>query len=356
MSRKLPHLLMILAFMLIVSLPLIPPLPAPAQLWQADCTTQTGLPLACWLKAWVKIPSTFNTNFSDHYRLHQQEVNLLESARLYLLNEKTFPNVLIGKEDWLYYTGENNIQDYECTMPFTKAELAAIRERLLAWNERLQQRGIRFYVVIAPNKESIYPQYLPDRVQAGVRACRIDQVLAELQDAPLNVLDLRSPLQRAAQTAQVYHRTDTHWNSTGALVAAQTILARSQKDFPDLGVPSAEDYTREIREHSGDLAGFLPRDARFVEREAFLVPLQPSAVVFEEGSGGTAVSSIAGSDLPRAVIFCDSFADALKPYLSEHFSRAVYSRSFNLDFDLIEREQPDIVIFEVAQRYLTVLR
>ncbi len=69
--------------------------------------------------------------------------------------------MLIGKEDWLYYTGENNIQDHECTMPFTKTELAAIRERLLAWNERLQQRGIRFYVVIAPNKESIYPQYLP---------------------------------------------------------------------------------------------------------------------------------------------------------------------------------------------------
>jgi hypothetical protein len=39
----------------------------------------------------VKIPSTFNAYFSDHYRLHQQEVHLLESVRLYLLNEKTFP-------------------------------------------------------------------------------------------------------------------------------------------------------------------------------------------------------------------------------------------------------------------------
>ena len=356
MSRKLSNLLMILAFLLIVSIPLIPPLAAPAQLRQADCPAQAGLPLACWLKAWVKIPSTFNAYFSDHYRLHQQAVDLLESARLYLLNEKTFPNVLIGKEDWLYYTGENNIQDYECTIPFTGAELAVIRERLLGWNERLQQHGIRFYVVIAPNKESIYPQYLPDQVQAGVRACRIDQVMQKLQNTSLNVLDLRSPLQSAAQTAQVYHRTDTHWNSTGALIASQTILARIQKDIPDVRVPIAEEYTSEIRDHSGDLAGFLPRDTRFVEREAFLVPLQPSAVVFEEGSDGTAVSSIPGSDLPKAVVFCDSFSDALKPYLSEHFSRVVYSRSFDLDFYLIEREQPEVVIFELAQRYLTVLR
>ncbi len=56
------------------------------------------------------------------------------------------------------------------------------------------------------------------------------------------------------------------------------------------------------------------------------------------------------------MIFCDSFADALKPYLSEHFSRVVYSRSFDLDLGLIDNEKPDVVIFELAQRYLTVLR
>ena len=356
MSRKLPDLLLTIAFILIVFIPFFSPLPPSSKLFAQDCSTQTGFSIACWLKNLIYLPSAFNAYFSTHYRLHQQEVDLLESARFHLLHEKTFPNVLIGKEDWLYYTGENNLQDHECTIPFTDTELMTIREHLLDWDAQLQQRNIRFYVVIVPNKESIYPQYLPDQVQAGVRACRIDQVMQELQTTSLNVLDLRAALQIAAQKEQVYHRTDTHWNSSGALVAAHEILALIQKDLPNLTIPLDEEYTREIRDHSGDLAGFLPRDARFIEQEAFLVPPQPSAAVFEEGSGGTAISTISGSNLPCAVVFCDSFSDALKPFLSEHFSRVVYSRSFNLDLDLIEREQPDVVIYEVAQRYLTVLR
>jgi hypothetical protein len=220
----------------------------------------------------------------------------------------------------------------------------------------LQQRGIRFYVVIAPNKETIYPQYLPDQVRQGVHACRIDQVLQELQPTSLTVLDLRAPLQIAAQTVQVYHRTDTHWNSLGALIASEEILTRVKQDFPALTVPTINVYTQAIKAHSGDLAGFLPKDERFVEQEAFLTPLTPDQAVFKEVTGGTAVSTIPNSALPRAVIFCDSFSDSLKPYLSEHFSRVVYSRSFALDLGLIDQEQPDVVILEVAQRYLTVLR
>ena len=41
-------------------------------------------------------------------------------------------------------------------------------------------------------------------------------------------------------------------------------------------------------------------------------------------SEGRLVPEITGSTLPRAVIFRDSFVSPLVPFLSEHFSRAVY--------------------------------
>ena len=123
--------------------------------------------------------------------LHQQLVDALINFRFHFLRETVFPNVLIGKEDWLYYTGENNIADFECTSPFTAGELKSIRSRLLDWNDQMNQRGIKFYVVFAPNKESIYPQFLPDRVKPGAVSCRIDQVMQELRSTPLSVLDLR---------------------------------------------------------------------------------------------------------------------------------------------------------------------
>lgn len=356
MSRKLQNWLLVIFFFLAIAIPMFTPLPALGFFWHADCALPGSFSPLCWLKTWIGFPAAFNRYFADHYLLHQQQVEALASTRLYLLNEKIFPNVLIGKEDWLYYTGENNIQDHECTMPFTTAELETIRARLLDWQAQLEQRGIRFYIVIAPNKESIYPQYLPHEVRAGVRACRINQVMHVLGSTFLNVLDMRGTLRNAAQTQQVYHRTDTHWNAAGALVASQEILARVRQDFPGLSVPDLYDYAQEVKAHSGDLASFLPPDERFIEQEIFLTPLAPDGITFEARTDGTELSTLPDSAAPAALVFCDSFADALKPYLSAHFSRVVYSRSFALDLALVEREQPQVVIFEIAQRYLTMLR
>ena len=55
-------------------------------------------------------------------------------------------------------------------------------------------------------------------------------------------------------------------------------------------------------------------------------------------------------NLPRAVVFRDSMAIALIPLLSEDFSRVVYVQSRAMDFDIIERERPDIVIEEMVER------
>jgi alginate O-acetyltransferase complex protein AlgJ len=180
--------------------------------------------------------------------------------------------------------------------------------------------------------------------------------MGALQGTSLSVLDLRKTLQSAALNAQVYHRTDTHWNAVGALLASSEILSTIKKDFPVPTLPSLNDYRQDSVPFSGDLAGFLPPDPRFIEMAPDLVPAFQSKSALEEGADKTIISSIPASALPRALIFRDSFADALIPFLSEHFSRMVLVHSFSVDLNLAVQEKPDLVIYEIAQRYLTVLR
>ena len=59
--------------------------------------------------------------------------------------------------------------------------------------------------------------------------------------------------------------------------------------------------------------------------------------------------------LPRAVIFHDSFFNEMIPFLSDHFSWAIYHWAFKVDETLIAGEKPDVVIFEVTDRYLSRL-
>jgi len=56
-----------------------------------------------------------------------------------------------------------------------------------------------------------------------------------------------------------------------------------------------------------------------------------------------------------AVMFGDSFHLALVPYLSESFRRLVFVHRSDFDHELIDRENPDIVILESADRFLAKL-
>ena len=67
---------------------------------------------------------------------------------------------------------------------------------------------------------------------------------------------------------------------------------------------------------------------------------------------GRLVTEIAGSSLPRAMIFRDSFVSRIVPLLSEHFSRAVYLWQNDFDADDVLQEYPDVVIQEIVGRHL----
>ena len=304
----------------------------------------------------MTFPQTYSSYFNDNYRFKDLHVNAFHAIRLKVLDEKEFPNVLIGKKGWLYYTGENNIRDFECTSPFTKKELDSLVARVQGWHDQLSSMGVDFYLVIAPNKESIVPQYLPDDIQPGWSTCRIDQVMKALAETSIKVLDLREPLLEAAEDSQVYHRTDTHWNDTGAWIAVREILNMVRLDDPRIEQPAPDQFIVEERDFRGDLSRFIPEDARFVERAEFLTPVGGRKATLTQGEGRQVLSKHPETSFPRAIVFRDSFSDALIPFLAEYFSRGIYIHSFTVDFDLVEQEQPDIVILEIAQRYLGLLR
>lgn len=63
------------------------------------------------------------------------------------------------------------------------------------------------------------------------------------------------------------------------------------------------------------------------------------------------------SRLPRLLMYVDSFSLGLRGYLSEHFPRNCYLYlSYKKDmFRKVEEEKPDVVILELAERYINVL-
>jgi hypothetical protein len=311
----------------------------------------------------IEFPAKFEAYFNDHFGHRNSLIRRLNQIQVWWLRTSCAANVVLGRDGWLFYTVDPLGNDYRTVRPYTDAELE--QWRLLLENRRdwLARRGIDYVLVVAPDKQTIYPEMLPASLRARSQGpSRLDQLITYLEShSSFRLLDVREPLRHAKSWGQLYVRTDTHWNERGAYVAYREIIESVRGRFPDLKPwpPSAFD-AHPLRNPGGDLAGMLgvanqvaeedprlvprrPRQAREVET-ALRVPNLPS---WEQPS---LVTEHPDRHLPHAVIFRDSFAINLVLLLSEHFRRVHYRWSYDFDFPLVEREKPDVVIQEFVER------
>jgi hypothetical protein len=59
--------------------------------------------------------------------------------------------------------------------------------------------------------------------------------------------------------------------------------------------------------------------------------------------------------LPKVLVFRDSFAWPLIPFMAESFQSSVFVWTSEFLPELIEREKPDLVIYEYVERYVNSL-
>jgi len=309
-----------------------------------------------------RLPSGFEAFFNDHFGFRDDLIRNFNQFVSRWFGKSPVPDVLLGRDGWLYYTQDMLIQDYLGLDPFTEAELEHIKENLEKKRDWLAARGVRYLFVVPPNKQTLYPDYLPEHLQARRGRSRFDQLVPYLeQHSDFEILDLREPLRRARARHRVYHRTDSHWNLRGAYVGGREIRARMQALFPEARFPPLEYRETGTRARKGgDLAVMLKMadtmteeypvcnftdtavERRPIELRAWDSPLIPFVTESTQGP-------------IRAVVFRDSFAIDLVPVLANQFEKAAWVwRQYDhaVMKELLPRIKPHVVIEEVGERRL----
>jgi len=145
----------------------------------------------------------------------------------YLLLRGGGDQVRAGRENWLFLTEELS---YHAD---ANSHLDARADLLGAASSALEREGVKLVVALVPDKVRIYPQHVRGGMPEFNRT-RYQDAIHALQTRGVNVVDLLKPLALAAAAGEVYYRTDTHWNQSGALVAAKAIAAEVRRLSPDL--------------------------------------------------------------------------------------------------------------------------
>lgn len=270
-----------------------------------------------------------------------------------VLNNKLFnilvhPAYIYGQDGYIYFGMYQKNYD-EHTRQFTKS--------LKEVKDYVESRGGKFYVLINPEKTSVYTEYLP----RGVNYNRTWMQLIEkdLKDYSINFIDNTEELKKRSIMEQVYNRQYDagHWNDLGAFYGVNNLLQLIGKDNSKVQPHKKEDFeiTKEIKK-------YLPT-SKFEVNEAVpvfnlkqsyedLTKKYTNEIKRDVQQNHFSYIKSGNSELPKALIFQGSYLNGREKYLADRFSEYIavhnYQNIFDIDY-YYNIFQPDIVVFEVAE-------
>lgn len=281
------------------------------------------------------------TWFSDHFFLRQELISLNNWLSASLLKTSGSENVILGTDGWLYYA--DTLADYTYTEPMSSRKLFSAARNLALMAEYVRDSGGKFLFAVAPNKNSLYPENMPEDILQNEKKTRMD-LFARLEQMEVPYVNLFSAFE--AEEEVLYFAHDSHWNSKGAALGADVI----NKAF---GIES-DYYSGSFAEktpHAGDLYEMLY--PAFTDPETN--PVYGGQLSFAYTGSGKSPDSItletAAQGQGKLLVYRDSFGNLLYPYLADSYGEAYFSRSTVYDLTL----DADFVLIELVERNLDYL-
>jgi hypothetical protein len=313
--------------------------------------------------SWASFPRRSEQYVDDHLGFRRDLIRTFSRFHLALFGASPAEKLVAGREGWLFYGDRDAIAHYRRIDPLGPGELKRWQRVLEERRDWLAERGIAYLVVLVPDKHEIYAEYMPASLPVAIGLRPLDQLVDHMvKHSEVEIIDLRKALEREKKNRRVYQRTGTHWNEVGAYSAYRAILARLRSLLPSMGEAKARavEYRQEDSPGLG-LASLVGLE-EFLREEALSAELiGPRAEIAREHRPGYAqrvrrqapfAHGVDDPALPRAVMFRDSFGNALIPYLSEHFRRILYVWDRDVDPSVVAREKPDVVIQQIVSRLL----
>lgn len=300
--------------------------------------------------------------FDDHFALRGPMTALYNrvNARTGLTEVN---GVATGRDGWLYYMYDGSREDIRREIHYSAEELERICSAQQQTKDDLAAMGIDYYLVICPDKHTVYPEFLPESLSGYTGPSRLDGMLeAMAENTDVKVIDTRQTVIDEKQNHRVFFKTDTHWNGYGAFAAYEQIIGRIGEDHPAVRRIAREDCDVLIDENwrEGDMAGFIGQadtladtDVTFQVKDSSLIRLKtPYAETSDDPDRPIlCMENPAHPELPTAVVFRDSFCKKLYPMLADSFSKVTFVWSTSVMYSIVENEQPDLVIMEYVERY-----
>lgn len=319
-----------------------------------------------------KFRRQFETYLDDHIGFRDSAIELNSKIKILAFNTSPSSLALLGRDRWIYFWGRSS-RHVSAKRDFS-GQYRYPLERLDRWYishmaivNDLADRGVDYLLAIAPNKQSVYPEFLPFRTQIKAGETILDQYSAYLVNKEVKGwLNLKPDFLDMKPRQQMYLRSDSHWNEHGFLYAYRKFVEWSRTRNPTIPPPMQKADLEFIPKwRRGDLVYIVGFASRFMETITSVNARTPCASIKEEiplqeyGYPKPAQAYLyrCNTGVGKTLFLHDSFGIPVEPLLAEHYAETLASHNGNpLELDrLVSQFEPDFFIHLRVERELSSL-
>lgn len=302
-----------------------------------------------------EFPKEYESYYDDNLPFRNKLIELNSSIQYYLFHSSANKNVVIGKDGWLFYNNQSGPNPVNCYMGrdlFTEKELAKIADNLTITNEYLADKGIEFILFIAPNKERIYSDKIPDYYGEPAKIYGTLQLINYLREnTSLRIVYPYEELMTQKNNnpeLDLYYRLDTHWNNAGAYIGSRALLSELGIELPDI---KELNISREGTPVC-DLADMMNmHDQLNTDTDIILTGYDNENISAEKWDFfGEVIYHNPAADSRKIFIKRDSYATAMTQYIGPQFAESYMIHKNNYSQELIDKHNPDIFVYETVER------
>lgn len=278
-------------------------------------------------------------------------------------------NTIKGKDGWYFLNRKwdgDPVSDYRNITLYSESKLLRAVLLIAARADWLKGLGIEYLLFFAPNKHTVYSEYLPDYIVKEGEISSWDQLNDALHRyTDVQFVDLRMVLQEGKreaakywkerkEEAALYFTMDSHWNGAGADIAQFALAKKIEQMFPGKIDPFKRPYEDFVMlSFTGDITLIMGG-----KKEEAYGPFLLSGTCTPETKKDYLQrnhETRCEKGVLTALIFNDSFFPPLKPYFADYFGRAVFRWQRMTQAEINKQvaiKKPDIVIEQRAERFL----
>ena len=285
-----------------------------------------------------------------------------------LFHVMVHPLFMYGEEGHIYYKDPQYIAAYQRLNTDTEY-MDSFVNFLEKTNDYLNSKNIKFVYFLAPDKKSIYPEYLPKSIHVKEdESSVIEYMTSRLESTDIEYVipyaELLNAKAEAEKNGQVIYNQKydaTHWNEFGSFVGQSLLDEKIRNWFPDVRPLSTDDYTLGFEKRTNLDQSDFPIDDD--------VPVYTLISDTSQDAGGYLAKNIKlevptfyahymNPEVPngkRIVIFTDSYFATYSKFYKNRFSEVFYIHRQNYEYVqyIVNLLFPDVVVFETAERSMT---